>query len=56
MEWHSGSHTNQLIPFFAKGDAARLFRPFADGWDPVHGRYLDNTDIAAVVFQALDPQ
>jgi alkaline phosphatase len=25
MEWHSGSHTNSLIPVYAKGDAARLF-------------------------------
>jgi alkaline phosphatase len=56
MEWHSGSHTNSLIVVSAKGDAARLLRPLADESDPVHGRYLDNTEIAQVVFEALGAQ
>jgi alkaline phosphatase len=55
MEWHSGNHTNALIPFFAKGDAARLFVHQADDSDPVRGRYIDNTEIADVVFETLDP-
>jgi alkaline phosphatase len=55
MGWHSGGHTNQLIPFFAKGDAARLFRDHADQWDAVHGRYIDNTEIADVVFEVMEP-
>jgi alkaline phosphatase len=56
MEWHSGNHTNSLIVISAKGDAARLFRPLADESDPVHGRYVDNTEIAQVIFEVLDPQ
>jgi alkaline phosphatase len=53
MQWNSGSHTNALIPFFAKGDAARLFRPYADERDPVRGRYLDNTELGTVLFEAM---
>jgi alkaline phosphatase len=43
MEWHRIEHTNRLIPLFAKGDAARMFRSFADGDDPFYGPYVDNT-------------
>ncbi len=53
-QWNSGDHTNSLIPFFAKGDAARLFRSYASSVDPIRGRYIDNTDIAKVVFSLLD--
>ena len=53
MEWHSGSHTNSLIPFFANGDSARLFEAYAEESDTVRGHYIDNTDIAAVVFHVL---
>jgi len=56
MEWHSGSHTNSLIPFFAKGDAARLFRYFADEYDLVRGRYLDNSELGEALFLTMDPQ
>ena len=55
MEWHSGDHTNRLIPLFAKGDAGRFFRSFALGYDPVHGRYINNIDIASIVFWVLGP-
>jgi alkaline phosphatase len=30
MEWYRTNHTNSLVPFFAKGDAARLFRFMPD--------------------------
>jgi alkaline phosphatase len=55
MEWHSGSHTNSLMVLSAKGDAARMFNGLDTGFDPVHGRYADNTDVANVVFWAMDP-
>jgi alkaline phosphatase len=55
MEWHSPNHTNSLVKLSAKGDAARMFREFAVGFDPVRGRYLDNTNIANVVFWAMEP-
>ena len=56
MEWHSGDHTNSLVGLSAKGDAARLFNRYEEGDDPVRGRYLDNTNIAHVVFWTMDPQ
>ena len=55
MEWHSGDHTNSLLPLYAKGDAARKFRRFADEYDPVRGRYVDNTELAQVLFWTMDP-
>ena len=50
MEWHSGTHTNSLVPFFAKGRGAQSFKDTIDGYDPVRGPYIDNTDIANVIF------
>lgn len=49
MAWNSGNHTNQLIPFFAKGMGAELFKKVADEHDPVRGNYLDNTEISTVI-------
>ena len=54
MEWHSQGHTNQLIPFYAKGRGAHLFKKKANELDPVHGPYLDNTEIAEVLFELFD--
>lgn len=54
VEWHSGSHTNSLIPFYAKGRGAKLFKLRANGNDPVRGYYIDNTDIAKVIFELLE--
>ena len=54
MEWHSGSHTNQLVPFYAKGRGANLFKKKADESDPVRGPYLDNVEIAEVLFDLFD--
>ncbi len=45
FEWHSGGHTNQLVPFQAKGANAQTFIEIADKKDHIHGAYLDNTDI-----------
>jgi alkaline phosphatase len=55
MQWHSPNHTNSLVALSAKGDAARLFSRYADQYDPLRGRYLDNTEIAELVFWTLDP-
>ena len=56
MEWHSSDHSNSLIPLYAKGDAARRFSRFADEYDPVFGRYLDNKELASVLFWTMNPQ
>jgi hypothetical protein len=56
MEWHSPNHTNSLMIFSAKGNAARLFLPYATGSDPVYGRHIDNTNIGDVVLALLNAQ
>ena len=55
MEWHSGDHTNSLVPFYAKGDGGRIFNQFADEFDPVHGKYLDNTEMTAGIKWVMQP-
>ncbi len=54
MKWHSGGHTNQLVPFFAKGCNSEMFKQSFAGLDPCRGPYIDNTDIAKRVFLMLD--
>jgi alkaline phosphatase len=56
MEWHSGSHTNSLIPFFAKGPGSRFFKQGIVSDDPVRGKYIDNTQIADVIFEILEAE
>jgi alkaline phosphatase len=50
VQWHSGGHTNSLIPLYAKGCGADLFRFRANRADPFRGPYVDNTDVAKVIF------
>jgi alkaline phosphatase len=54
LEWHSSSHTNQLIPFFARGQGANRFKSKADEFDPARGPFIDNTEIAEVLFELFD--
>ncbi len=49
MSWHTGGHTSQLVPFYARGSAASAFTDAVIGQDPVRGPYLDNTSIQKVV-------
>ena len=51
MEWHSGGHSNSLIPLYAKGAGSKLFKEYADEVDPVRGKYIDNTEIGQVMFR-----
>ena len=53
MEWHSGSHTNSLIPLYAKGNGSEFFRKYIIGIDPVYGPYVDNTAVAKVMRQSF---
>ncbi|MDR2454499.1 MAG: alkaline phosphatase [Bifidobacteriaceae bacterium] len=50
VSWHSGNHTNSLVPVFAKGAGAELLEARATNWDEVRGAYLDNTDIGQSLF------
>lgn len=49
VDWKTGSHTNSLVPFYAKGAGSELFIDVASGKDPVYGKYLDNTDIGKII-------
>ena len=49
MSWHTGGHTSQLVPFYARGSAASAFTDAVVGQDPVRGAFLDNTSIQKVV-------
>jgi hypothetical protein len=40
-------------PLLRQGDDGRWFTKAADQSDPVWGAYLDNTEIAQVIFQVL---
>jgi alkaline phosphatase len=54
MAWNSGDHTNQLIPFYAKGAGAEIFKKLANETDPVKGAYLDNTEISLAIRTLID--
>jgi len=53
VTWNSNQHTNQLVPFYAEGQAAKLFARKARKNERAWGKYLDNTDIAKVCFEIL---
>lgn len=56
MQFYSGSHTNSLIPLYAKGVGAAWLDEWAVNLDPVRGRYVDNTNLALVLFGYYDNQ
>jgi alkaline phosphatase len=53
--FNSGSHTNSLIPIFAKGAGSELFAGYADEYDSVRGYYIDNTEIFHVMNAQICP-
>ena len=53
MQWNSGSHTNSLVPFFAKGALAEEFRKYAVNKDPVRGTYIDNADVGTFLLSIM---
>jgi len=54
MQLSSTNHTNSIVFFFAKGPGSKLFTKKAKSKDPVYGSYIDNTDIAKVIFAILE--
>ncbi len=46
-------HSNQLVPFFAKGAGAELFESAADLKDPIRGATLDNTELSVIIRQLM---
>lgn len=52
-EWHSGSHTNQLVPLFAKGAGSEILKNYANEIDFVRGHYLDNAEIGQFMINIM---
>jgi len=53
LHYNSTSHTNSLVPLYARGDAAGRLVERAVRTDPVRGPYLDNTDVFQVMAEAV---
>jgi alkaline phosphatase len=51
MAFYSDGPTNLLVPFFAKGAGAEVFRSYCDEWDLVRDLYLNNTEVAQACFR-----
>ena len=49
MYWHS----NQLVPFYAKGKGAEIYKKLANQYDPIRGYYIDNTEISVAIRELL---
>lgn len=47
-------HTNQAIPFFARGAGVALLASYADVVDPIAGPCLDNTEVALFMRALLE--
>ncbi len=56
MQFNSGNHTNSLVPLRARGAGASLFESRILGYDPVFGRYVDNTSVFEVMRAAMGAQ
>jgi alkaline phosphatase len=54
MEFRSKDHTNQLVPLQAKGAGSEMPAALALKTDPLRGKYVDNTDVAKVIFAAME--
>jgi alkaline phosphatase len=54
FEWYSGSHTNSLVPVYAKGSGSETVMQFADEVDPERGNYITNSEIAQIIFRLLE--
>lgn len=52
--YYSGGHSNSLIPIYTKGIGSAWFNVYADEMDPVRGAYIDNIEIADVIFGYYD--
>jgi alkaline phosphatase len=52
--YYTTGHSNSLLPIFAKGSSSGWLDVFADEVDPRRGRYIDNTEIARLIFGFYD--
>jgi alkaline phosphatase len=50
--WLWSSHSNHLVPVFARGSGAERIAEMADETDPRHGPYIQDTEVFDVLIQA----
>jgi alkaline phosphatase len=53
FKFNSEKHTNSLVPVYARGPGSERLADMVQGTDPVRGPYVDNTDIAKLLHQAV---
>jgi alkaline phosphatase len=53
--WLSSSHSNALVPLYARGVGSERFASLATSEDPFYGPYADHTDVFTVMKTALAP-
>jgi alkaline phosphatase len=53
MKWFTTGHSNSLIPLYARGCGSENFENYAKRRDPIHGEYIDNTDVGKVLFEII---
>jgi alkaline phosphatase len=53
LRYNGRSHSNALVPLFARGAGAAMFIKEFKGTDPVFGPYVDDTDIFKVMRAAM---
>lgn len=51
LKYYATEHSNQLVPLFAKGAGCELLNRYADEWDFVRGKYLNNSEIGQAMFE-----
>jgi len=54
MAFNSTDHTNSLIPIFAKGVGSEIMNSFADHEDYIRGRYMNNSEVALTMMNAIN--
>ena len=53
LMYHTKTHTNSLVPLYARGKESELLGKMIVGKDPVRGPYIDNTSVAKVLLHAV---
>jgi hypothetical protein len=54
FSFFAGDHSNQLVPFFAKGAGSEVFNSYADEQDFVRGKFITNAEIGQALFYLWD--
>ena len=55
LKYNSKTHTNSLVPLWARGAGSEAFAECITGTDPVRGAYVTNTAVFQVMRRALGP-